>query len=112
MTIVGPFSNLFDLNKFNPTYSALVYSNFYGSIDILMGLFGFVGGGVLMAERGGAEGLFLVVWIYSLWTSIINLFGLFTISQFITAAMNIIILNIITIIIGAVLCIIALANAD
>ncbi|MHA1301306.1 MAG: hypothetical protein ACTSO9_17930 [Candidatus Helarchaeota archaeon] len=110
--IVLQFGDMFSFNKLNPGYAALVYLNFHGTVDILMGLFGFIGGGVLMAERGGAGGLFLVVWIYSLWTSIMDLIGMFTIAQFMSTIMTVIVINIIIIIIGAAILLIAIVRAN
>ncbi|NVM03254.1 MAG: hypothetical protein HWN67_13015 [Candidatus Helarchaeota archaeon] len=102
---------LASINAINWSYYPLVYGNFHGTLDILMGIFGFIGGGVLMSERGGAGGLFLVVWIYALWTSIIDFFGLFAMAKFLPSALPIIIVDIITVIICAAILLIAMARA-
>lgn len=106
---IGQF--LASINAVNWSYYSLIYGNYHGTLDILMGVFGFIGGGVLMAERGGSGGLFLVVWIYALWTCIIDFFGLLPMASFLPAIMPVIVVNIITLCICAAILLIAVARA-
>lgn len=105
--VIGAFEGIpiVGLYRLNPAYSSLVYGSFHGTIDILMGFFGFLAFAILATERGGAGGLFLVVMIYSVWTAVFDLLNHLRIAGEIAGISYILITNIVIIIILAILAI-------